>query len=266
MSQVNILVVDDEAPLADSIATYIRGNERKVETAYDLHSAENHIRRDNVDIVILDVIFQNNENANGLDFLEMIKNQKPMIEFILMSGYGNTIMEKASRRWGGVRFFHKPIDLEIMNELVDNMATRIKEQYPENEEDIVPIIPGTISDDEAKILKRKYLTGDEGALKSILVGYKNLIFSVARNWYHLSVEDAEDIYQDVCVEVMVKLSADISSPNVTFEPELIVRDPNLLSLPIVELKLISPEPALKVALLDPAISAFKAFEKFGVNV
>ena len=67
-------------------------------------------------------------------------------------------------------------------------------------------IGGTITDVEAKKLQEAYLTGNEDALEKLLEGYKNLIFSVGRKWYGLNKEDLEDLYQDVCMEVMVKIS------------------------------------------------------------
>jgi RNA polymerase sigma factor (sigma-70 family) len=48
------------------------------------------------------------------------------------------------------------------------------------------------------------LEGDENAWASILDRYKRLIYSIAIK-YGLTVEDANDIFQDVCVELLVAL-------------------------------------------------------------
>jgi RNA polymerase sigma factor (sigma-70 family) len=204
MSNFNVLVVDDEKPLADAITTYLQRDRRDVEAAYDIASAQKRIREEDVDIVISDLRFSEEGAMDGIGLLEWAKDRNPDVEFIMMTGYGDTPTELQARKWGALRFFHKPLDLELLGDLVAYLEQKLISGEAEDLK--IPEVPGTISETKARQLQRAYLTGEENALTTLLQGYRNLVFSVAMTWYNLNPEDAEDVYQDVSIEVMVKIS------------------------------------------------------------
>lgn len=197
-----VLVVDDEEPMANAIAELLKKDKREVRVAYSLKKAKEIINNEGADIIISDVYFPDEED--GFSLAKWVLEINPDQEIIFISGYGNTEMEKKSRIQGAVRFFHKPIDFNILEKLVENIENKLKEGQAYGLK--LPKINGTIKDSEAKQLQEAYLSGEDEALDKLLAGYKNLVFFIGKNWYNLQKEDLEDLYQDLCIEVMLKIS------------------------------------------------------------
>lgn len=197
-----ILVVDDEESMANAIAELLKKDKREVRVAYSLKKAKEIINNEGADIIISDVYFPDEED--GFSLAKWVLEINPEQEIIFISGYGNTEMEKKSRIQGAVRFFHKPIDFNILEKLVENIENKLKEGQAYGLK--LPKINGTIKDSEAKQLQEAYLSGEDEALDKLLSGYKNLVFFIGKNWYNLQKEDLEDLYQDLCIEVMLKIS------------------------------------------------------------
>ena len=202
MENLKVLIADDEKPLAEAIREILNHEGRQVKVAYTLKKAKEIIEEEGADLIISDICF--NEEEDGFTLAKWVKEKGYSNEIVFISGYGNTDMEKKSRAEGAFRFFHKPLDFDILEKLVENIENRLKEGKINGLN--IKEIGGTITDVEAKKLQEAYLTGNEDALEKLLEGYKNLIFSVGRKWYGLNKEDLEDLYQDVCMEVMVKIS------------------------------------------------------------
>jgi RNA polymerase sigma factor (sigma-70 family) len=204
MRNSHVLVVDDEKALADALAAYLGRECRDVEAVYDTAMAQQKILNEDVSIVISDLRFPEEGALDGIGLLEWAKERRPDLEFILMTGYGDTPTERMARKGGALRFFHKPLDLELLNDLVTFLEQKLV--TGDFKGLTLPDVSGAISDAEAHTLQRAYLAGDESVLAVLLKGYRNLAFSVAMGWYHLSPEDAEDVYQNMSIEVMVKIS------------------------------------------------------------
>lgn len=202
MENLKILVVDDEKPLADAIGEILKNEKREVKVAYSLKKAKEIINQEGADLIISDIYFP--EEEDGFSLAKWVMDINPDQEIILISGYGNTEMEKKSRIQGAIRFFHKPLDFNILEKLVENIENKLKEGKTLGLK--LPEVNGTIKDSEAKALQEAYLSGEEAALEKILSGYKNLIYSIGKNWYGLKKEDLEDLYQELCMDVMIKIS------------------------------------------------------------
>jgi RNA polymerase sigma factor (sigma-70 family) len=198
------LVIDDEQPLADAIVASLEHDDRTVEAVYDPWEAQRLLEDQGADIVISDLRFPGEGAPDGLQLLERAKAAHPETEFIMITGYGDTQTAFDAKRWGALRFFHKPLDLELLNDLVEYLEIKLRQG------DVaalrLPDVPGTITDTEAARLQRAYLAGEEDALSILLTGYRRLAFSISTGWYGLSSEDAEDVYQSACVDFMIKIS------------------------------------------------------------
>lgn len=209
MNPIRVLVIDDEQPLADAIVASLEHADRTVEAVYDSREAQRMLEDGGADIVISDLRFPGEGAPDGLQLLDRAKAVRPETEFIMITGYGDTQTAFDAKRWGALRFFHKPLDLELLNDLVEYLEIKLRQGDAAGLH--LPDVPGTITDTEAARLKRAYLAGEEDALSILLTGYRRLAFSISTGWYGLSPEDAEDVYQDACVDFMVKISR-IRSP------------------------------------------------------
>ncbi len=202
MEALKVLVVDDEKLLADSIAELLKKETREVKIAYSLSEAKEMIKNDEADLIISDICFPGEEE--GFVLTKYVEEDSKKKEFIFISGYGNTELEKRARIEGGLRFFHKPLDFNLLEKLVENIENRLIEGKVDGLN--LPQKELTIKDEDARTFQKAYLTGDERAFEKLISNYKNLVFSIGKNWYGLKNEDLEDLYQDLCVEVLLKIS------------------------------------------------------------
>jgi DNA-binding NtrC family response regulator len=112
MEKISILVVDDEARVRDEIAEFLAENKYLVFKASLPSEAFATLKKNSVDIVILDIKMP---EMDGLSALEIIKENHPDVEVIMISGHGdmNSVIE-AMRR-GAADFFPKPFRLMDIN-------------------------------------------------------------------------------------------------------------------------------------------------------
>ena len=82
----NILIIDDEEKLRGLLARIIKSEGFEVVEAPDLKSGFKKLEQNDIDVVLCDVKLP---DGNGVDFLEKIKTNFPLIEVILLTAYGN---------------------------------------------------------------------------------------------------------------------------------------------------------------------------------
>ncbi|NRS87718.1 DNA-binding NtrC family response regulator [Flavobacterium sp. 7E] len=82
----NILIIDDEEKLRGLLARIIQSEGFEVVEAPDLKSGFKKLEQNDIDVVLCDVKLP---DGNGVDFLEKIKTNFPLIEVILLTAYGN---------------------------------------------------------------------------------------------------------------------------------------------------------------------------------
>lgn len=108
MSEIRVLIVEDEVPIANDIATILEGIDYKVSAiAYDSERALNELKHNLPDLVLLDINLEG--EMDGIEIAQVIKS-KYEIPFIFLTSYGdkNTLdRAKLTRPMGYVM---KPFD------------------------------------------------------------------------------------------------------------------------------------------------------------
>lgn len=82
----NILIIDDEEKLRGLLVRIIKSEGFDVVEASDLKSGFKKLEQNEVDVVLCDVKLP---DGNGVDFVQKIKTDFPLVEVILMTAYGN---------------------------------------------------------------------------------------------------------------------------------------------------------------------------------
>ncbi len=111
MSRGNLLLIDDDRHVLDSMAAWLRDQGYRVETAADRTAALGIIGRKPLDIVLCDVRLR---DADGFEILQHCRKTHPEISVIMLSGYGSVEMAMEAIRAGAFDFLTKPlIDQEL---------------------------------------------------------------------------------------------------------------------------------------------------------
>lgn len=62
----------------------------------------------------------------------------------------------------------------------------------------------SLSDAEGQILLERFRVGDQDALDEMMKAYSSMIFGVFLRWFRLDLDDAEDLFQEVLLQLVVK--------------------------------------------------------------
>jgi CheY-like chemotaxis protein len=104
-----VLVVDDEAVVVNSIRKTLARRAYCIEEAFSGEEAMSRISTENYDLVLLDMRLP---DANGLDLIEGMKQQKPNLQVVVVTGYASidTAVEAIQR--GANDYIAKPFTPE----------------------------------------------------------------------------------------------------------------------------------------------------------
>ena len=113
MQAMTILVLEDERRLLDELSEYLESNGFRVFGAASPSKAMYIVQSQPIDIAIIDIKLP---EYSGIDFLERLKDEKPEVEAIVMSGHGDMDTVIQAMRSGAFDFLQKPfkpIDIKI---------------------------------------------------------------------------------------------------------------------------------------------------------
>lgn len=120
-----ILVVDDDKDLCKNISDILTHKGYKVKTSYDGESALRIIREINVDILLLDIKLP---PLNGLETYLSIKDIRPNITVIVISGYMNELPElTANLRKNVYTCINKPLSMDKLLSIIKEIERQSKD-------------------------------------------------------------------------------------------------------------------------------------------
>lgn len=112
MSHGSLLVVDDDRPLLDSMADYLRSLGHRTETALTCRDAMSRMKDYPFDAVICDV---NLPDQDGFSLLEWARQQTPETQVILLTGFGTIESAVEAIRLGAFDYLTKPMIEDELN-------------------------------------------------------------------------------------------------------------------------------------------------------
>lgn len=116
-----VLIVDDDEKFLSSIKYALRTQPYEIWTTADPQRALQIIHHNDVAVVVSDVYF---ENANGLDLLQKIRDEKRHLPVIVISAFATSSMAIKAMNLGAYEFLPKPFDLEKFK-IVLSDATKV---------------------------------------------------------------------------------------------------------------------------------------------
>ncbi len=109
MSDIHVLIVDDEEELATTIAERLEIRGIRTQTVSDGDLALISIKTHTPDVVVLDIMMP---GIGGLEILKQIKSLDQNIPVILLTGYGSKERSIEGMNLGAFDYVLKPCNLD----------------------------------------------------------------------------------------------------------------------------------------------------------
>jgi len=124
-SAKTILVVDDNAIILKTITLKLEGAGYRVITAREGSEAVAAVRKDNPDLILLDVSFPSDPTGvpwDGFRVMQWFRRLETAqkIPIIIITGSDDPQFKERAVTGGAVAFFHKPIDNDDLLKVVKN--------------------------------------------------------------------------------------------------------------------------------------------------
>lgn len=120
-----ILIVDDEKEFVETLAQRLTIRDYDVTTAFSGEEAVETVKGYNFDVVILDVLMP---GMDGIEALRGIKELKPLIEVIMLTGNATVESAVEGMKLGAHDYLMKPCETEELIEKVNKAYERKAEQ------------------------------------------------------------------------------------------------------------------------------------------
>lgn len=116
---LNILILDDDAENANSLAELFEMDDHKVIVAYNGEQAIEAFSLNKVDVGFFDVMMP---GKNGVDSFIEIKQTHPDAKIYFMTGYSAGDLLKKAMENGAMGVFGKPVDLPKVLDTLEKVA------------------------------------------------------------------------------------------------------------------------------------------------
>jgi PAS domain S-box-containing protein len=111
MLKMKILVIDDEESIRYTFKEFLTDAGYEVETVSDYDEAITHIRKNDFDLIFVDIILG---DRSGIEILRDVKKRSPSTVTIIITGYPDVESASEAVRLGAFDYISKPIDQEML--------------------------------------------------------------------------------------------------------------------------------------------------------
>ncbi len=115
---VSILVVDDHQGMLQTLTDILKDEDYQVTAAESGLKAIELCKKNEFDIILMDVKMP---ELNGVETLQRIQNYITNTRVIMMSAYSVEELKQESLQAGAVAFMQKPIDVEVVIKLIEQV-------------------------------------------------------------------------------------------------------------------------------------------------
>ena len=123
--KIRVLLVDDEEEFVETLAQRLEVREFDVTTAFNGADALERLEHEEVDLVVLDLQMP---GVDGIAVLRKIKELKPLIEVIMLTGHATIETAIEGMKLGAFDFLIKPTETEELVEKINRAFDRKAEQ------------------------------------------------------------------------------------------------------------------------------------------
>jgi two-component system response regulator CpxR len=110
-----VLLVDDEKEYVETLSERLQMRKFGAAVAHDGEEAMLLVAKDEPEVMVLDLRMP---GIDGLDVLRRVKNERPQITVIVLTGHGTEKDEALSRELGAFCYLEKPVNIETLAEAI----------------------------------------------------------------------------------------------------------------------------------------------------
>jgi two-component system nitrogen regulation response regulator NtrX len=129
-SGIRILIVDDEAPIRETLSGSLGDEGYTIKTARSGEEGLKVLEEMRPQIVLLDIWMPG--SIDGLEVLKQARAKYPATEFIIMSGHGNIETAVRAVKFGAWDFVEKPLSIDRILILIHNICSFQSERGEKN--------------------------------------------------------------------------------------------------------------------------------------
>ncbi|MBL8588039.1 MAG: sigma-54-dependent Fis family transcriptional regulator, partial [Methylobacteriaceae bacterium] len=128
----DILIVDDEADIRDIVSGILSDEGHATRVARNADEALASIEQRRPQLIFLDIWMQGSR-LDGLQLLEVVKQQHPGVPVVMISGHGNIETAVSAIKLGAYDFIEKPFKADRLVLVADRAleASRLKREVSE---------------------------------------------------------------------------------------------------------------------------------------
>lgn len=127
-----VIIIDDDLDFSRSLGENIELLGFRVLYAQTGSDAVSEIARENVQLVLLDIILG---HEDGLEVLRSIRRASPSVPVIMITGFASIATAVQAMKLGAVDYIQKPINIAVLSKLIDNAASVSTAQRTSKEAD-----------------------------------------------------------------------------------------------------------------------------------
>lgn len=120
-----VLLVDDEREFAQTLSERLMMRDMGPAVAYDGESALNLINEDEPEVMIVDLKMP---GIDGLEVLRKVKETRPEIEVIILTGHGHEADRELCMKLGAFAYLQKPLDINELSEIIKKANEKIRQK------------------------------------------------------------------------------------------------------------------------------------------
>jgi len=120
---INILVIDDEQIVLDSVRKQLHGEDCSVQTVLSVEEALVLLDQTRFDVVMTDLMMP---HVDGLELMQIIKERFPDILVIMMTGYATISSANQATQQGAFGYVAKPFTKAELKEVVRRALEQVK--------------------------------------------------------------------------------------------------------------------------------------------
>ena len=120
-----VLLVDDEREFVQTLSERLIMRDMGPAVAYDGESALDLIKEDEPEVMIVDLKMP---GIDGLEVLRKVKQIRPEIEVIILTGHGHEEDRELCMKLGAFAYLQKPLDINELSEIIKKANEKIRQK------------------------------------------------------------------------------------------------------------------------------------------